>query len=120
MHAACILGDRAAEIALGLDRGVADAGGQSRQRGAAAGAVDQGQRPAAMHVAHWIEEVLSGLALEDGEAVADLRQPECQRPGDRRGRQPAFDEPLQNLPPREARDVRLRRHAIVENHARAH
>ena len=67
-----VLGDRAGEIGLGLDRGVADAGGQDRLPGAAGRAVDQGQRPAAVDDPERVQKMLPGVALEDGEAVADL------------------------------------------------
>src|SRR5271166_6305845 len=81
--AAGVLRDRAGEIRLGLDRGVAAAGREQRLAGAAGGAVDQRQRPAAVDDAERVQKMLAGVALEDGEAVADLGKQKRERPRDR-------------------------------------
>ena len=73
------LGDWPREIGLGLNCRIAGAGWQQRVGGAAGRAVDEGQRPAAVHDPQRVQEVRSRVALEHGKAVADLGQPERQR-----------------------------------------
>ena len=89
--------DRPGEIHLGLDRRIKTAGRQKRHAGAPGRAVDQRQRPAAMHGAHRVQEGFARLALERRRAVADPDQREIERPGHRRRRQLARHDGLQHL-----------------------
>jgi hypothetical protein len=88
------------KIAFGLDRGVARAFRQEGVPGAASDAVDQSQRPATVHTAHRVEQMLPRLTLKSGEAVADLRDPEGDGLKDRRLRQLVVNDCLQDLPAR--------------------
>ena len=54
---------------------------------------------------HRIAEMVAGLALKGREAVADLDQPECQGLRDRRMRQAALDDRLQDLFAGQSRDL---------------
>ena len=98
--AARVLGDRSGEIGLGLNCHIARASWQQRVGGAAGRAVDEGQRPAAVHDPQRVQEVRPRVALEHGKAVADLGQPERQRLSDRRRRQLAVEDRLEKLPAR--------------------
>ena len=98
-NAARVLADRSGEIGLGLNCRIAGASRQQRVGGAAGRAVDQSQRPAAVHDPERVQEMRPGVALEHGDAIADFGQPERQRPGDRRRWQPAVEDRLEKLPP---------------------
>ena len=66
--------------------------------GAAGGAVDQRQRPAAVHPSQRVEQMRPGVGLEHGIAVADFDEPETERLRDRRRRNCAVDQGLHDLP----------------------
>ena len=53
--------------------------------------------PAAVDCAHRIEQLQARVALEGGETVADLDEPERQRLRNRRLRQAAIDDGLQHF-----------------------
>ena len=112
--AACVLGDRAREIGLCLDCRIAAASGHQCVRCAAGRAVDKGERPAAVNDPQGIQKVRPGVALEDREAVADLREPERHGLRDCRGRQAPVDTPWRNSRPvicRTSADRRRRKRA---------
>src|SRR5476649_110051 len=114
-HAAAVPGEGPREISLGLDRRVALPRRQQRMTGAARDAVDQGERPAAMNRAHRIEQMLSRFALEGGEALAHLDDPERHRFRDRRLRQRAVDDRLKNLAAAFASELVGPRETIIES-----
>ena len=96
-NATRVLRDRSGEIGLGLDRRIAGAGWQQRVGGAAGRAVDEGQRPAAVHDPQRVQKMRPRVALEHGQAIADLGQPERQRLGDRRRWQLAVEDRLEKV-----------------------
>ena len=96
-HAACIQLDRSGEVAFGLDCGVAGTCRQQRLAGTGGGAVDQRERPTAVDHARWVEHIRARLALECGEAIANFDQPERQYFRNRRLRQTAIDDALQQF-----------------------
>ena len=79
---------------------------------AAAGAVDQGQRQAAMDRAQRIEQMRPRHAFEHRAALLDLDQPEAHRLADRRRRQLAGDHRAEHLEAGQARDLLERADAV--------
>ena len=65
---------------------------------AAGGAVDQRQRPAAVHPSQGVEQMRPRIGLEHGSAVANLDEPEAECLRDRRRRNCAVDQGLHYLP----------------------
>src|SRR5271157_3178230 len=80
-------GNWARKIDLGFDGRVAGTGRKQGMARTPPGAIDHCESPTAMNATHRIEKVRSRFALEDGEAVADLCDPEGHNLGDRRLRQ---------------------------------
>ena len=90
--AAGVAGDRAHELGLEAERGVADAGRQRRVDGAAERRVEQGRGVAAVDDADRVVVLLPRLALEDDPPLLELDRPHPHRHRDRRRRHLAGDD----------------------------
>ena len=103
--AAGFCGDGAGEIAFGFDGGIAHACGQDGMSGASGGAVEDGERPAAMDRAQGIQQMRAGFAFERSEAIAHFDEAEREGLADGWLGQAAVDDGLQSFPASHGSDL---------------